>query len=107
MVETEKANGNPIAGLIKALKLDSNTIVLSLTDPFDDVEDDFFSDDADGDEDRVTKQHERGPTQHVAGDVNLALSAYANLRDIYDPTKKNQHTTQKTKQASEKDPQHV
>ena len=73
IVKTEQRNGNPIAGLIHALKLQDNCVQLLLSDPL-----------------------EEATEQAKVVDIDLALSAYANVRHYYDTMKKVKDKKEKT-----------
>ncbi len=87
LVEVEKANMNPIALLIKKLKLDSDEIVLSLADTSN-----WDSSSSSGDD------------APPIADVTLSLKegAYGNARKMYDRYRSSKDKAAKTIEASEK-----
>ncbi|KAH9318701.1 hypothetical protein KI387_020470, partial [Taxus chinensis] len=78
MVKEEKKAGNPVAGLIHGLQLESNCITLLLSNNLDDM-----------DEDEKTQ-----PANKV--EVDLALSAHANARRWFETKKKQASKQEKT-----------
>ncbi len=73
IVKTEQRNGNPIAGMIHALQLQENRMQLLLSDPL-----------------------EEATEQAKVMDIDLALTAYANVRNYYDTMKKVKDKKEKT-----------
>ncbi|XP_066952776.1 ribosome quality control complex subunit NEMF [Macrobrachium rosenbergii] len=93
-----QAQGDPVAQSIKQLKLKTNTIVLSLGDPFDREEDDMF---LDSDEERE-EGCESTKMRPMAVEIDLDLSAMANARKYFDQKRQAAKKEQKTISASEK-----
>ncbi|KAI8111195.1 hypothetical protein M9434_004768 [Picochlorum sp. BPE23] len=76
MIEMEKDAGNPVAELIHSLKLEKNTIALSLFDP--DVE------------------------KMIVIDVDISLTAHANVSAYYDLKKKHTEKARRTIESNDK-----
>ncbi|KAK7079903.1 hypothetical protein SK128_022376, partial [Halocaridina rubra] len=93
-----QAQGDPIAQTIKQLKLETNTIVLWLGDPFDREEDDLL---LDSDEERE-EGCESSKMRPMAVEIDLDLSAMANARKYFDQKRQAVKKEQKTISASEK-----
>lgn len=93
-----QVQGDPVAQAIKQLKLEMNTIVLWLSDPFDCDEDDLF---LDSDEERE-EGCESTKMRPMAVDIDLDLSAMANARRYFDQKRQAAKKEQKTISASEK-----
>lgn len=101
MVRSEAAAGNPIAALVHKLRLDRNHVVLRLKDPFaqdSDDDDDNDNDDDDSDEETPSKlSHQQSKLKRqenkkkpanaapafIEAEIDLALSAYANARNMF------------------------
>ncbi|XP_059610612.1 ribosome quality control complex subunit NEMF homolog [Phlebotomus argentipes] len=94
MVKTAQAEQNPVALIIKQLKLEVNSISLQLSDPYSNLEEDSDEEDND-DEDR-----ER--LEPMVVDVDLCLSAFANARKYYDQKRIAARKEQKTIESSGK-----
>lgn len=99
MVDMETQRGNPIAGLISRLKLADNIIVLrfardELLDPFD-----VSADDEDDEED---KERGAGQSDFLEVEIDLALSAHANVSRLYTTKKATRAKEVKTITASVK-----
>ncbi|XP_068212813.1 ribosome quality control complex subunit NEMF-like [Palaemon carinicauda] len=93
-----QAQGDAVAQSIKQLKLKTNTIVLSLGDPFDRDEDDMF---LDSDEERE-EGCDSNKMRPMAVEIDLDLSAMANARKYFDQKRQAAKKEQKTISASEK-----
>ncbi|XP_064599750.1 ribosome quality control complex subunit NEMF-like [Liolophura sinensis] len=85
LVKEAQLQGDPVAGAIKSLKLDTNHMTMLLSDPYtgSDMED----------EDTV---------RPMRVDIDLSLSAYANSRKYFDKKKQAAKKEQKTVDASTK-----
>eukprot|EP00160_Parvularia_atlantis_P014103 Unigene330_Nuclearia_a/m.1124 Unigene330_Nuclearia_a/g.1124 ORF Unigene330_Nuclearia_a/g.1124 Unigene330_Nuclearia_a/m.1124 type:complete len:726 (-) Unigene330_Nuclearia_a:1010-3187(-) len=94
LVKEEKAKGNPVALVIDRLKLETNQITLSLSEP---AEPDYD----DSDESDSERPEPQPPRKHVV-DVNLDLSAFANARAYYNLKRANATKQERTIAASEK-----
>ncbi|XP_036341726.1 LOW QUALITY PROTEIN: nuclear export mediator factor NEMF homolog [Rhagoletis pomonella] len=94
VVKEAQADDDPVAGVIKQLKLETNHISLRLSDPYKNFEED--SDDCETNND----DSDGLPTLIV--DVDLALSAWANARKYYDLKRYAAKKEQKTIDASQK-----
>ncbi|XWS53474.1 hypothetical protein CRYUN_Cryun10bG0004300 [Craigia yunnanensis] len=84
MVKEEKKSGNPVAGLIDQLHLERNCMTLLLSNNLDEMDDD----------------EKTLPADKV--EVDLALSAHANARRLYEMKKKQESKQEKTITAHEK-----
>ncbi|KAL2651385.1 hypothetical protein R1flu_019513 [Riccia fluitans] len=84
MIKEEKKAGNPVAGLIHSLQLETNQITLLLSNNLDDM-----------DEEEKTR-----PVDKV--EVDLSLSAHANARRWFEMKKKHATKQEKTLAAHEK-----
>jgi hypothetical protein len=65
IIKTEQRNGNPIAGMIHGLQLQSNLVQLLLSDPL-----------------------EEATEQAKVVEIDLGMTAYANVRHFYETMKK-------------------
>ncbi|CAH1163719.1 unnamed protein product [Phaedon cochleariae] len=83
MVKTAATKGEPVAKLIKQLKLEMNHISLHLVDPFEESNED-----------------EKLPSMVV--EIDLALSAFANARKYYDQKRSAAKKQQKTIESQSK-----
>jgi predicted ribosome quality control (RQC) complex YloA/Tae2 family protein len=94
MVALEARQGNPIATLIKRLRLDKNRVVLELPAPREEDEDDEADPEAEAEEDRFEDDGgaaggSRLRSARISGvpgidvEINLALSAHANARTLF------------------------
>lgn len=94
MVALEARQGNPIATLIKRLRLDKNRVVLELPAPREEDEDDEADPEAEAEEDRFEDDGgaaggSRLRAARISGvpgidvEINLALSAHANARTLF------------------------
>ncbi|KAM7360796.1 nuclear export mediator factor NEMF homolog Clbn [Cochliomyia hominivorax] len=90
LVKAAQANGDPVAGAIKQLKLEINHISLKLSDPYDT-----------GTKDACNQQRENSNKPTIV-DVDLALSAWANARKYYDQKRSAAQKEKKTIDASQK-----
>ncbi|KAH9611511.1 hypothetical protein KSS87_020491 [Heliosperma pusillum] len=84
MVKQEKKSGNPVAGLIDKLHLETNCITLLLSNNLDEMDD----------------EEKTLPADKV--EVDLTLSAHANARRWYEMKKKQESKQEKTVTAHEK-----
>ncbi|KAG5894542.1 hypothetical protein JTB14_026830 [Gonioctena quinquepunctata] len=91
MVKDAANKGDPMAKLIKKLKLEVNHITLYLTDPY---EEPLESDESD------TENGDKIPPMQV--DIDLALSAFANARRYYDQKRTAAKKQQKTIESQSK-----
>ncbi|MCL4130407.1 UNVERIFIED_CONTAM: hypothetical protein GTU68_067007, partial [Idotea baltica] len=98
LLDEAQSRGDAIACSIRALKLDSNTITLWLSDPYDRDENDML---LDSDEEREpgTESEKMRP---MAVDINLDLSSLANARKYYNMKRQAAVKEQKTIDASYK-----
>ena len=100
MVALEARQGNPIAALIKRLRLDKGRVVLQLPvdqeeEGGDEDEDDFDEQEA---EERGRKRDSDAPTIEV--DVDLSLTAHANARTLFTHRKAASQKHQQTVESS-------
>ncbi|XP_042220810.1 nuclear export mediator factor NEMF-like [Homarus americanus] len=93
-----QGRGDPVAQAIKQLKLESNTITLSLSNPYDCDEDDLF---LDSDEERE-EGNDSTNMRPITVDIDLELSAMANARKYFDQKRQAAKKEQKTIDASAK-----
>ncbi|KAL9233066.1 hypothetical protein vseg_008106 [Gypsophila vaccaria] len=84
MVKQEKKSGNPVAGLIDQLHLETNCLTLLLSNNLDEMDD----------------EEKTLPADKV--EVDLTLSAHANARRWYEMKKKQESKQEKTVTAHEK-----
>ncbi|XP_063613689.1 ribosome quality control complex subunit NEMF-like isoform X2 [Penaeus indicus] len=98
LLDEAKTRGDPVALSIKELKLERNTIVISLSDPYDFDEDDLL---LDSDEERE-EGHESTKMRPMAVEIDLDISAMANARCYYDQKRQAAKKEQKTISASAK-----
>ncbi|ROT82833.1 Serologically defined colon cancer antigen 1-like protein [Penaeus vannamei] len=98
LLDEAKTRGDPVALSIKELKLEKNTIALSLSDPYDFDEDDLL---LDSDEERE-EGHESTKMRPMAVEIDLDISAMANARCYYDQKRQAAKKEQKTISASAK-----
>ena len=90
MIKEERRAGNPVAGLIHSLQLESNAITLLLTNELD------------GDDEAALDAANAAATAPAARvQVDLSLSAYANARSHHDTRKKQVVKQAKTVAANE------
>uniref|UniRef100_A0A1L8DH75 Putative rna-binding protein n=1 Tax=Nyssomyia neivai TaxID=330878 RepID=A0A1L8DH75_9DIPT len=89
LVKVAQNNKDPVALVIKKLKLEVNSISLQLSDPYS------LDRDSDDDEDEET-------LETLIVDVDLSLTAYANARNYYDQKRSAAKKEQKTLDASGK-----
>ena len=108
LIEQEQGRHNAVAEMIKLpLKLHENTVTLLLSE-FDDPAEEEMADEtdseaSDSDEDAaVARQPPRTEMKHLAIDVDLALSPWANARQYYDQKRTAAVKQEKTAQASQK-----
>lgn len=94
LVKAAQANGDPVAGAIKQLKLEINHISLKLSDPYDAGNEDLENI-------KESNNHDQ-PRPAMVVDVDLALSAWANARKYYDQKRSAAQKEQKTIDASQK-----
>lgn len=94
LVKAAQANGDPVAGAIKQLKLEINHISLKLSDPYDAGNEDLENI-------KESDNHDQ-PRPAMVVDVDLALSAWANARKYYDQKRSAAQKEQKTIDASQK-----
>mmetsp|Transcript_8825 Transcript_8825/g.17457 ORF Transcript_8825/g.17457 Transcript_8825/m.17457 type:complete len:1132 (-) Transcript_8825:100-3495(-) len=116
LISLEKSKGNPIASLIESTALERNEITLRLPMPdLDESEDESDSeDDSEEDDDadelekanknRRSAKKQRRPKRNpfVKVNVNINLSAYANVSSMYQNKKQAVDKAERTKEASEK-----
>ncbi|XP_046545079.1 nuclear export mediator factor NEMF-like [Haliotis rubra] len=89
LVKEAQLTGDPVAGAIKSLKLDTNHVTLLLKDPYvGDIEDE--------------EEEEYEPVKPMRIDIDLSLSAYANSRKFFDKKRQAAKKEQKTMDASKK-----
>lgn len=93
LVKAAQANGDPVAGAIKQLKLEINHISLKLSDPYSVAV-------LKEEEEEGGSETDYMPTMVI--DVDLALSAWANARKYYDLKRSAAQKEQKTIDASHK-----
>lgn len=94
LVKAAQANNDPVASVIKQLKLEMNHIALSLADPYQSE-----LPDEDEDDDREPDEQKLEP---MVVDIDLDLSAFANARKYYDMKRYAAKKEQKTIESSEK-----
>lgn len=95
LVKNATANGDPVAGIIKKLKLETNCISLYLTDPYAQYQEDDSEDEEKNDEDDEK-------LEPAVIDVDLSYTAFANARRYYDQKRSAAKKEQKTIDASTK-----
>ncbi|XP_055625255.1 ribosome quality control complex subunit NEMF homolog [Toxorhynchites rutilus septentrionalis] len=95
LVKAAQANHDPVASVIKQLKLEINHISLMLKDPYAALDDE----DEDDNEDR---EDDEGKLEPMVVDVDLALTAFANARRYYDQRRHAARKEQKTIESSSK-----
>lgn len=93
-----QARGDTVALAIKQLKLESNSIILSLSNPYDCEEDDIL---LDSDEERE-EGNDSTKMRPMTVDIDLDLSAMANARRYFDQKRQAARKEQKTIDASAK-----
>ena len=89
LVKEAQSRGDPVATVIKKLKLETNHATLYLTDP-------YYDDEDDDDEDK------EDTIKPMLIDVDLAQSAYANARRYYNQKRSAAMKQQKTIQSQDK-----
>ncbi|XP_057315018.1 ribosome quality control complex subunit NEMF-like [Hydractinia symbiolongicarpus] len=95
IVQEAKSQSDPVANVIKKLKLDTNQLVLSLTEPFMDVTSE--------NEEQDDKENKRTNTNRpVDVLIDLSLTAFANARSLHNKRRHAASKEQKTLQASKK-----
>ncbi|KPI92094.1 Nuclear export mediator factor NEMF-like [Papilio xuthus] len=90
LIKTAQDNKDPIASVIKQLKLNTNHITLLLSDPYDDQ-----SDDDEDDDDKLD-------LKPMLVDIDLSLTAFANARRYYDQKRNAAKKQQKTIESADK-----
>ncbi|XP_045605121.2 ribosome quality control complex subunit NEMF isoform X1 [Procambarus clarkii] len=93
-----QARGDPVALPIKQLKLESSTMTLLLSDPYDCDEDDIL---LDSDEERE-EGNDSTKMRPMTVDIELELSAMANARKYFDQKRQAAKKEQRTIDASAK-----
>lgn len=93
-----QARGDPVALVIRQLKLKTNSMTLLLSDPYDCEEDDLF---LDSDEERE-EGNESTKMRPMMVEIDLDLSAMANARRYFDQKRQAAQKEQKTISASHK-----
>lgn len=78
MVENETASGNPIASLIRKLKLERNHAILKLKNLYDENSDDS---DSDGSDFQAPKKV--AANAYVEVEIDIGISAHANARKMF------------------------
>ncbi|XP_013135728.1 PREDICTED: nuclear export mediator factor NEMF homolog isoform X3 [Papilio polytes] len=86
LIKTAQENKDPIACIIKHLKLNTNHITLLLSDPYDDESDDG----------------EELDLKPMLVDIDLSLTAFANARRYYDQKRNAAKKQQKTIESADK-----
>ncbi|CAK8671824.1 unnamed protein product [Clavelina lepadiformis] len=90
LVADAQVRGDPVATAIKSLKLESNSMVMALSEPgFDDDDDSDFLDSSD---EEAAEQPQKPKSKPHKVDIDLSLSAYANAQRYYN---KKRHAAQK------------
>ncbi|GAB0087506.1 Nuclear export mediator factor NEMF homolog [Sergentomyia squamirostris] len=92
LVKVAQAKKDPVALIIKQLKMEVNSIALQLTDPYSNPD----NEDSDEDEEETEK------LETMVIDVDLSLSAFANARRYYDQKRNAARKEQKTIESSGK-----
>ncbi|XP_014356001.2 nuclear export mediator factor NEMF homolog [Papilio machaon] len=90
LIKTAQDNKDPIASVIKNLKLNTNHITLLLSDPYDDD-----SEDDEEDDDKLD-------LKPMLVDIDLSLTAFANARRYYDQKRNAAKKQQKTIESADK-----
>ncbi|UYV72413.1 NEMF [Cordylochernes scorpioides] len=99
LITEAQAQGNPVARMIKSLKLDINHFVIALTDPYDQSSSDDEDDDNYDPKKNAPKNSKHKP---ILVDIDLDLTAYANARKYYDKKRSAAKKEQKTIESSTK-----
>ncbi|KAG0710660.1 Nuclear export mediator factor Nemf [Chionoecetes opilio] len=98
LLSEAQARGDPVALVIRQLKLQTNSMTLLLSDPYDCEEDDLF---LDSDEERE-EGNESTKMRPMMIEIDLDLSAMANARRYFDMKRQAAQKEQKTISASHK-----
>lgn len=90
LVKNAQSNGDPVAGKIKKLKLEVNSITMLLDDPY------AHSEESEDDD----EEEKDAPLKPLLIDIDLSLTAFANARRYYDQKRTAAKKEQKTIDAS-------
>lgn len=107
LIELEKKRQNPIAEMIKSLKLQENTITLLLHEGDDDEDDEGYETDStvsESDDEEESKQPvaKNQEDKRLTVDINLGISVWKNSREYYDSKRSAAFKEQKTLESSSK-----
>ncbi|KAG0017952.1 hypothetical protein BGZ80_007744 [Entomortierella chlamydospora] len=94
LVDEEKRHGNPIALMIDSLKLESNSVCVILSDPYDEEQEE--QEDDDQDEQEAEDRHQPKAKSTVLVDLDIYLTAFSNARKYYDVKKQSAIKQEKT-----------
>ncbi|XP_076818942.1 ribosome quality control complex subunit NEMF-like isoform X2 [Clavelina lepadiformis] len=101
LVADAQVRGDPVAKAIKSLKLETNSMVMALSEPgFDDDDDD--SDFLDSSDEEAAEQPQKPKSKPHKVDIDLSLSAYANAQRYYNKKRHAAQKEQRTIDASSK-----